>query len=244
MDKYTIHGFHGSYGDRRFFVEDGGLVLFASQLQVSHEKNPALLSIESWLFNDGILIMVYYNPYITGKYNPLCNPTNQGFFHCSSCLGVWDVDGFHDDALPLFHRWLYCLWWNTTPGTKDSECGSTVELVALHKSAMDRIYDIHNLQIVVYNLIYIYIYIIYVYHTSLHTLTFTYLICLCIPVRFSWILSISRCPIFKDIARKCVRRVSSTYMDVMPSSMAFILPQASIWLATTWRIIPFSKEFI
>ena len=34
-----------------------------------------------WLI--GILVMVYYNPYITGWYNLLYNPTNQGFFHCS-----------------------------------------------------------------------------------------------------------------------------------------------------------------
>ena len=25
-------------------------------------------------------MMVYYNPYLTGYYNPLYNPTNQGFF--------------------------------------------------------------------------------------------------------------------------------------------------------------------
>ena len=47
-------------------------------------KNPDLLSIESWMVNDGILIIVYYNPYLTGYYNPLYNPTNQGFFHCSN----------------------------------------------------------------------------------------------------------------------------------------------------------------
>ena len=34
--------------------------------------------ITGWLI--GILIMVYHNPYITGWYNPLYNPTNQGFF--------------------------------------------------------------------------------------------------------------------------------------------------------------------
>ena len=28
--------------------------------------------------------MVYYNPYITGEYNPLYNPTNQGFFRGSN----------------------------------------------------------------------------------------------------------------------------------------------------------------
>ena len=27
--------------------------------------------------------MVYYIPYITGQYNPLYNPTNQGFFRGS-----------------------------------------------------------------------------------------------------------------------------------------------------------------
>ena len=27
--------------------------------------------------------MVYYNPHITGQYNPLYNLNNQGFFHCS-----------------------------------------------------------------------------------------------------------------------------------------------------------------
>ena len=33
---------------------------------LSHEKNPTLLSIESWLINRDQLIMVYYNPHITG----------------------------------------------------------------------------------------------------------------------------------------------------------------------------------
>ena len=32
----------------------------------------------------GILIRAYYNPYITGKYNPLYTANNQGFGHCSS----------------------------------------------------------------------------------------------------------------------------------------------------------------
>ena len=31
----------------------------------------------------GILIMVYYNVYITGEYNALYTPTNHVFFHCS-----------------------------------------------------------------------------------------------------------------------------------------------------------------
>ena len=42
-----------------------------------------------WLI--GILIMVYYNPYITGEYNPLYNLTNQGFF-IAHMKGV-DFDG-------------------------------------------------------------------------------------------------------------------------------------------------------
>ena len=32
------------------------------------------------LIGIGILIMAYYTPHIIGKYNPLHNPTNQGFF--------------------------------------------------------------------------------------------------------------------------------------------------------------------
>ena len=40
-----------------------------------------------WLI--GILIMLYYNPYITGQYNPLYTLNNQGFFHCSH--GLMDV---------------------------------------------------------------------------------------------------------------------------------------------------------
>ena len=31
----------------------------------------------------GVLIMTYYNPHITGWYNPLYTLNNQGFFHCS-----------------------------------------------------------------------------------------------------------------------------------------------------------------
>ena len=39
--------------------------------------------------------MVYYNPYITGWYNPLYNPTNQGFFPGSKCqLGTVDQSQF------------------------------------------------------------------------------------------------------------------------------------------------------
>ena len=47
-------------------------------IHVSHEKKPPTFHYTGWLI--GILIMVYYNPYITGQYNPLYNPTNQGFF--------------------------------------------------------------------------------------------------------------------------------------------------------------------
>ena len=49
---------------------------------LSHEKNPPTFHYTGWLI--GILIMVYYNPYITGQYNPLYNPANQGFFRGSS----------------------------------------------------------------------------------------------------------------------------------------------------------------
>ena len=48
---------------------------------MSHENNLPTFHYTAWL--TGILIMVYYNPYITGWYNHLYNATNQGFFHCS-----------------------------------------------------------------------------------------------------------------------------------------------------------------
>ena len=51
---------------------------FALVFDVSHEKNPLSFCYTGWII--GILVMVYYNPYITGEYNPLYNPTNQGFF--------------------------------------------------------------------------------------------------------------------------------------------------------------------
>ena len=31
----------------------------------------------------GIVIVINHNPYITGLYNPLYNPTNRDFDHCS-----------------------------------------------------------------------------------------------------------------------------------------------------------------
>ena len=48
---------------------------------LSHEKRKKkriTFHYTGWLI--GILIMVYYNPYIPGEYNPLYNPTNQGLF--------------------------------------------------------------------------------------------------------------------------------------------------------------------
>ena len=38
--------------------------------------------------------MAYYNPYIAGKYNPLNNPTNQGFDHCSFVKKIDKLDTF------------------------------------------------------------------------------------------------------------------------------------------------------
>ena len=36
--------------------------------------------------------MVYYNPHITGQYNPLYTINNQGFFHCSYHRVVFDLN--------------------------------------------------------------------------------------------------------------------------------------------------------
>ena len=45
---------------------------------MSHEQNPPTFHYTGWLI--GILIMVYYNPYITGYYDPQYTLNNQGFF--------------------------------------------------------------------------------------------------------------------------------------------------------------------
>ena len=58
--------------------------------------------------------MVYYNPYLTGYYNRLYNPTNQGFFHCS----FWDFPGtkvvFSKFRSGLFFRnsMNLCFFWH------------------------------------------------------------------------------------------------------------------------------------
>ena len=45
-------------------------------VQMSHKKDPALLSTKHWLFDIGIVIMAYYNPHIFLK--------QRRFFHCSN----------------------------------------------------------------------------------------------------------------------------------------------------------------
>ena len=61
-------------------------------LLVLHEflKEPLLLSMKYWLFNDG---MGYNKPYNKGQYNPLYNLSNQGpFLHCSNgTLCCWEL---------------------------------------------------------------------------------------------------------------------------------------------------------
>ena len=48
------------------------------------KKKGAVLSM-NWLLKNGILVMVYQNPYITGSHNPLytIKTTRGPFFHCS-----------------------------------------------------------------------------------------------------------------------------------------------------------------
>ena len=55
---------------------------------MSHEKNPPTFHYTGCLI--GILTMVYCNPHITGQYNPLYNPNNQGFFIAHMRLGRFD----------------------------------------------------------------------------------------------------------------------------------------------------------
>ena len=55
--------------------------------QLSHEKTLITFHYTGWLI--GVLIMVYYNPYITGWYNHQYNPTNQVVCHCSiACFSI------------------------------------------------------------------------------------------------------------------------------------------------------------
>ena len=47
------------------------------------KKNTLIITFHytGWLI--GILILAYYNPYLTGQYKPLYTLNNQGFFHGS-----------------------------------------------------------------------------------------------------------------------------------------------------------------
>ena len=57
--------------------------LKSNKMSSEPRKEPSYFPLNpGWLI--GILIVVYYSPYITGEYNHLYNPTNQGFVHCSS----------------------------------------------------------------------------------------------------------------------------------------------------------------
>ena len=59
------------------------------QLEPRKKSQPYFPLNSGWFI--GILVMVDYNPYITGQYNTLDNLTNQGFFHCSleQTLAQW-----------------------------------------------------------------------------------------------------------------------------------------------------------
>ena len=60
-----------------------------------------------WLI--GILTLAYYNPYMTGYYNPL-HPNNQGpFFHCSSNVWQWLPSA---STVASSKSWCRTGWWN------------------------------------------------------------------------------------------------------------------------------------
>ena len=86
-DRYNIHhGKNNSPTPQKWWFGKGFFLstMWMLGVHVSHEKNPGSLTFHyGWLI--GILIMVSCNPYITGYYNPLYNPTNQVFF-CGSCV--------------------------------------------------------------------------------------------------------------------------------------------------------------
>ena len=61
----------------------------SSKVSSELQKKDLLLSIESWLVNDGILILLT-SPYNWVVFHPLYNLNNQVFFHCSS--GIFPPD--------------------------------------------------------------------------------------------------------------------------------------------------------
>ena len=76
-----------------------------------HERNPALLSSESWSFNDGILISwLYEKTYTTGApyfiFNKYPKQPRGGFkyyFFCSPVLG--------EDSYSIFFKWVETASW-------------------------------------------------------------------------------------------------------------------------------------
>ena len=61
-----LQGLYVQGGDRRISSINN---IIATPVDMSHEKNPLTFHYTGCLI--GILIMVYYNPHITGYYNPL-----------------------------------------------------------------------------------------------------------------------------------------------------------------------------
>ena len=53
------------------------------QTEPRKKKNSDTFSLKYWLFNEGILVTMCYNPHVTGQYNPLYTLNNQVFFHYS-----------------------------------------------------------------------------------------------------------------------------------------------------------------
>ena len=85
---------------------------------MSHEKNLVTFHYTGWLI--GILIMVHYNPYITGSYNPLYNQTNQILFDCSHGIctsrqprmqGIFVASGPQNGTVPTGYPWVRTTQW-------------------------------------------------------------------------------------------------------------------------------------
>ncbi len=112
--------------------------------------NQTLLTFHytDWLI--GILIMAYYNPHMTGLYNPLYTANDQGFGHCQT------VPPF---SFPSFHLHLHHSWQREAPGHGWTHGLLFVQALINDIRCMYKYMQYRTYMYQIY--IYIYIYIIY-----------------------------------------------------------------------------------
>ena len=90
--------FHVNIPEARSRELFAAVCCYSSRSPEPRKKTFLLSIIPGWLIG-GSLIMVYYNAlYNWVVFDPLYNPTNQGFFHCSP--GHWDGSSWSTSPFP------------------------------------------------------------------------------------------------------------------------------------------------